>query len=209
MAAGWRACRAKLMTKPDFPPGSVGHTMSMLNGVWHDVVETFYPDGRPLSDDTNAGSGTPGASPFENLVYVDFDGHNFRLTNIHIKGRPPLAKTFAGAMHDGVLVFDPLGPGSFENVGVSGGVGVLTFNARTLGPACEIYMEPDFIYLPEPTKRVRHTVLYRDGIITRTLTAHGTKIAESAATRHPLDPRGPDGPVHGEPFISPIWSQLV
>jgi len=197
------------MTDTSFAPGSVGHTMTMLHGVWHDVVETFYPDGRPLSDDTNAGSGTPGASPFENLVYVDFDGVNFRLTNIHIKGRPPLAKTFAGTMQDGLLVFDPLGPGSFNNVGVSGGLGVLTFNARALGPACEIYMEPDFIYLPEPKKRVRHTVLYRNGVITRTLTAHGTKIADSCETRHPLDPRGPDGPVHGVPFVSPIWSRLA
>lgn len=196
------------MAACDFRVGTVGHTMSLLHGVWHDVIELYHPDGRPLSDDTEAGSGTPGASPFENLVYVDFDGTNFSLTNVHIKGRPFAAKTFTGAMKAGVLVFDPLGPGAYENIGVSGGPGVLTFNARSLDAATSVYMEPDFIFLPQPGVRVRHTVLYRDGELQRTLTAHGRQLSTACAERHPLDPRGVIGPVHEKPFISAIWQSL-
>ena len=31
-------------------------------------------DGTPLDDDSAAGSGSPGPGPFDNLVYIDFDG---------------------------------------------------------------------------------------------------------------------------------------
>jgi hypothetical protein len=192
-----------------FPIGSVGHTLLQLHGTWHDYVELFELDGRPLRDDTEAGSGTPGASPFENIVYIDFDGENFRLTNVHIKGRPPIAKTFVGRMKDDLLVFDRLGPGAYENIGVSGGPGILTFNARTLGPASEVYMEPDFIFMTGAGQRTRHTVLYRKGVAVRTLTARGSRISPSVAERHALDPRGPGGPVHEAPFSSPIWSHLA
>nr|MCH1922617.1 hypothetical protein [Shewanella ferrihydritica] len=64
-----------------FPIGSVGHTLMQLRGTWHDSVELFHLDGTPLVDDTQAGSGTPGQSPFDNLVYIDFDGVNFKITN--------------------------------------------------------------------------------------------------------------------------------
>jgi hypothetical protein len=189
--------------------GDVAATLSQMAGVWHDKVRLFHLDGTPLDDDTQAGSGTPGASPFENLVYISFDGHDFALTNVHIKGRPVIAKTFRGTMRDGLMVFDSLGDGAFENVGVSGGPGILTFNARRLEPACEVYMEPDFIILTAPDRRVRHTVLYRSGLAVRTLTAHGQKLSHDASIRHPLDPRGPDGDVHGETFTAGIWSHLV
>ena len=56
--------------------------------------------------------------------------------------------------------------------------------------------------------RVRHTVLYRDGKATRTLTAKGTRLLPTCDTRHALDPRGPDGPVHEIPFQSTIWQHL-
>jgi hypothetical protein len=189
--------------------GDVATTLLSMAGVWHDRIVLYHLDGTPLENDTKAGSGTPGSSPFENLVYISFDGQDFALTNVHIAGRPPIAKTFRGKMRDGLLVFDRLGKGAYENVGMSGGPGILTFNAPALDNACEVYMEPDFIIMTSPTTRVRHTVLYREGKAVRTLTAKGEKISHDASARHALDPRGPDGPVHGETFSSTIWEHLV
>jgi hypothetical protein len=194
---------------PVFPIGSVGHNLMLLRGVWHDHIELYNLDGSPLDDDSTAGSGSPGPGPFDNLVYIDFDGHQLHLTNVHIRGREMAAKTFTGRMRDDLLVFDPLGPGAYENVGMSGGPGILTFNARALDKASDVYMEPDFIMLTAPGERVRHTVLYRNGEALRTLTAKGTRLWPTCDKRHPLDPRGPEGPVHETPFSSPIWSHLV
>ena len=193
----------------DFAPGTVGHNLFQLVGVWRDHITLYHLDGTALSDDTEAGSGTPGASPFENLVYISFDGAAFALTNVHLKERPLSAKTFTGGMRDGLMVFDPLGPGAYENIGMSGGVGILTFKAQHLGPGCDVYMEPDFIMLTGPDTRIRHTVLYRNGKAVRTLTARGIRLSEDASKRHTLDPRGPEGDVHGPTFSSSIWSHLV
>ena len=192
-----------------FAIGSVAHTLMQLRGTWHDSVELFRLDGSPLVDDTQAGSGTPGMSPFDNIVYIDFDGQNFKITNVHFRGRPALAKTFTGQLRDGVLVFDPMGPGSYENVGMSGGPGILTFTARHLNKATDIYMEPDFIIVTAPGHRTRHTVLYRNGEATRTLTAKGVRLSPVCDKRHELDPRGPDGEVHEAPFQAGIWQSLV
>jgi hypothetical protein len=189
--------------------GDVAATLAAMAGVWHDRINLYHLDGTPLDDDTQAGSGTPGPSPFENLVYISFDGQNFALTNVHIKGRPMSAKTFRGQMRNGLMVFDALGAGAFENIGVSGGPGILTFNARQIDEACKVYMEPDFIILTGPTSRVRHTVLYRGGLAARTLTAQGEKLSNDASVRHALDPRGADGPVHEATFTSSIWAHLV
>ena len=194
---------------PVFPVGSVGYNLMLLRGTWHDHIELYNLDGTPLDDDSGAGSGSPGPGPFDNLVYIDFDGVKLALTNVHIRGRELSAKTFTGELRDNVLVFDPLGPGAYENIGMSGGPGILTFNARKLGAATDTYMEPDFIMLTAPGERVRHTVLYRHGVAVRTLTAKGTRLWPSCDRRHPLDPRGEDGPVHEEPFVSPIWQHLM
>ncbi len=194
---------------PVFPVGSVGYNLMQLRGTWHDHIELYNLDGTPLDDDSASGSGSPGPGPFDNLVYIDFDGTRFALTNVHIRGREPAAKTFTGELRDNLLVFDPLGPGAFENVGVSGGPGILTFNARQLDAATGVYMEPDFIILTAPGERIRHTVLYRNGMATRTLTARGTRLLPTCSSRHALDPRGTDGPVHEAPFRSPIWQHLV
>jgi hypothetical protein len=191
---------------PAFPVGSVGHNLMQLRGTWHDRVELFELDGGELSEDSKAGS--PGSSPFENLVYIDFDGAVLKLTNVHLKGRQASAKTFIGRMRDDLLVFDSLGPGAYENVGVSGGPGILTFTALTLDKATEVYMEPDFIIITAPGKRTRHTVLYRDGTAVRTLTAVGERLCDSCDARHALDPRGGDGPVHEQAFQSQIWAHL-
>ena len=194
---------------PVFPVGSVGYNLMQLRGTWHDHIELYNLDGTPLDDDSSAGSGSPGAGPFDNLVYIDFDGVHFSLTNVHIRGREASARPFTGKLKDNLLVFDPLGPGAYENVGMSGGPGILTFNARQLGAAADVYMEPDFIILTAPGERIRHTVLYRHGEAVRTLTARGTRLWPTCEKRHTLDPRGEDGPVHEEPFSSPIWQHLV
>ncbi len=194
---------------PVFSIGSVGYNLLQLRGTWHDHIELYNLDGTPLDDDTAAGSGSPGPGPFDNLVYIDFDGEHFSLTNVHLRGREPSAKTFTGRLRDNLLVFDPLGPGAYENIGMSGGPGILTFNARKLGAATDVYMEPDFIMLTAPGERVRHTVLYRDGVANRTLTARGTRLLPTCDSRHALDPRGQDGPVHEVPFSSPIWQHLA
>lgn len=195
------------MSNPKTAPGSVAHTLSQLHGVWHDYVELFELDGQPLKDDPKAGS--PGLSPFENLVYINFDGERLALTNVHIKGRPLAEKTFYGHMRDGVLVFDSLGPGGYENVGMSGGPGVVTFTARNLSKSTDVYFEPDFIMITGPGERLRHTVLYRDGVAIRTLTANAKRLTEDCTVRHASDPRGQDGPVHGEQAQATIWEHLV
>lgn len=194
---------------PAFPVGTVGHNLMLLRGTWHDHIELYNLDGTPLDDDSDAGSGSPGPGPFDNLVYIDFDGEQFALTNVHLRGRELAAKTFTGKLKDKLLVFDPLGPGAYENIGMSGGPGILTFNARRLGAASEVYMEPDFIILTAPGQRLRHTVLYRHGKAVRTLTASGTRLLPTCHSRHPLDPRGEEGQVHETPFVSPIWAHLA
>ncbi|TKB46047.1 hypothetical protein [Thalassotalea mangrovi] len=192
----------------EFAIGSVAHTLLQLRGTWHDSVELFELDGSPLNDDTAAGSGTPGLSPFDNLVYIDFDGEHFAITNVHFRGRPMAAKTFTGKLINGILVFDPMGPGSYKNIGMSGGPGVLTFSSESLDQAAGVYMEPDFIMITAPGQRTRHTVLYRNGQAKRTLTAKGVRLSPSCDTRHPLDPRGLEGPVHEERFQAKIWEHL-
>jgi len=188
----------------DFPIGSVGHNLMQMRGTWHDTVSLFNLDGSPLVEDSKAGS--PGESPFENLVYIDFDGEVMTQTNIHIAGRAPSTKTFGGKLIDGVLVFDSLGPGAYENIGVSGGPNVLIYNGRSIEEAWQTYVEPDFIVLTGPDQRMRTTVLYRHGVATRTLTAYGKRLSRDCVARSELDPRGTDGPVHETPFVSNVWA---
>ena len=191
---------------PRFAVGSVGYNLMLLRGLWHDHIELYQLDGEPLANDPLAGS--PGPGPFDNLVYIDFDGQRLTVTNVHFRGRAPAAKTFTGQLLDGLLVFDSLGPGAYQNIGMSGGPGLLTFSARQLGQHTDIYLEPDFILLTAPGQRLRHTVLYRHGKAVRTLTARGTRLLPVCDRRHPLDPRGADGAVHEAPFQSRIWAEL-
>ena len=192
---------------PTFPVGSVGYNLALLHGTWRDRVEVFELDGRPLADDSAAGS--PGPSPYDNLVYIEFDGARLMLTNVHIRGRDPVAKTFGGELRDDLLYFDSLGPGAYQNIGMSGGPGIMTFAADALSRSTDVYMEPDFIVLTAPDERIRHTVLYRDGKAVRTLTANGTRLSPSCHQRHSEDPRGPDGPVHGDIVQATIWEHLL
>lgn len=178
----------------NFPTGTVGHTLTLMRGVWHDHVEIYDLAGNPLAEDVH--SGTPGAAPFDNLVYIDFDGERYRQTNVTFRGRPLHVRTFSGVLRDGVLEFDRLGPQDPGHIGVSGGVGVLFFIARTINESWQRYSEPDCVRLISPSERTRTTVLYRNGVAVRTLTANGYRLAPTADRRLADDPRGIDGAVH-------------
>ena len=89
-----------------------------MRGVWHDHVEIFDLAGNPLADDPHSGSPRP--APYDNLVYIDFDGVVFARTNVTFRGRPLHTQTFSGKLVDGMLVFDRLGPEAPVHIGVSG-----------------------------------------------------------------------------------------
>ncbi len=182
---------------------SVVETLWQMRGIWHDRVELFRLDGQPLSQDELAGS--PGASPFENLVYIDFDGQRMTQTNVTFRGRPISAKTFSGNIVDGVLVFDPLGEGAYTNIGVSGGQDSLIYSAQSLNDSCLRYFEPDFIQLIGSDERLRTTLLYRAGHAVRSLRAEGARLSPDCKSRHPWDPRGTEGPVHEQATESSVW----
>ena len=185
------------------PQCSVRDTLWQLRGIWHDRIELFQLDGSPLDFDALAGS--PGASPFENLVYIDFDGEIMTQTNVTFRGRPVSARTFTARMEQDVLVFNTLGKGAYENIGMAAGQGALLYSARNLSPGCQMYFEPDFIQLTGPDTRLRSTLLYRDGQAIRTLRADGQRLSDSCHQRHDWDPRGPEGPVHEPQSRSDVW----
>lgn len=172
----------------------VVNLLRRLRGVWHDRIEAFDLAGAPLSEDAHGG--TPGALPYDNLVYIDFDGEAYRQTNVCFRGRPVHVRTFAGAVRDGVLVFHRLGPRAPEHIGVSGGPDVLIFAPRAVDAAWERYAEPDVIRLVGEARRERTTLLYRGGRAVRSLAAHGVRVSPVADRRVPWDPRGERGPVH-------------
>lgn len=185
------------------PVGSVGHTLERLRGVWHDRVEVFDLAGRLLDRDEH--SGTPGPAPYDNLVYIDFDGAEYRQTNVSFRGRQPHVRTFTGGLRDGVLVFSRLGPEAPEHIGVSGGPGVLFFAPRRVDAGWSRYHEPDCLRLLGSGQRTRTTLLYHRGEAVRSLTANGSRIAATAERRVAADPRGAGGPVHELPGETKVW----
>lgn len=186
------------------PVGSVSHTLAAMRGVWHDHVEVFDLAGRPLATDEH--SGTPGPAPYDNLVYIDFDGVEYRQTNVCFRGRPVHVRTFTGAVRDGVLVFSRLGPKAPEHIGVSGGPGVLFFSARRVDDGWRRYHEPDCVRLLGPGQRTRTTLLYRDGEAVRTLTATGARLSPVTDRRVAIDPRGAAGAPHAAPSSTEVWT---
>ncbi|MBE7513612.1 MAG: hypothetical protein HS103_12465 [Anaerolineales bacterium] len=188
-----------------FPPGSVGHSLLMMRGVWHDHIELYHLSGAPLPHDQ--WSGAPGASPFDNLVYIDFDGVRYTQTNVTFRGRPLHVRSFRGELREGVLHFDLLGPQDPGHIGVSGGVGILMFCASRVTDAMSRYAEPDFLQIMPTGMRLRTTILYRDGIAVRTLTAHGMRIAPLADRRVAFDPRGAEGEVHPTPGETHVFAK--
>ena len=177
-----------------YQTGTVTHNLMRMRGVWHDHIQIYDLTGNPLEEDSKSGS--PGASPYDNLVYIDFDGERYVQTNVTFRGRPFHARTFTGRIVEGVLHFDKLGPNDPGHIGVSGGPGILFFIAGQVTDAMWRYSEPDCVRLFGSSERTRTTVLYRDGIPIRTLTANGMKLAPTAALRLSWDPRGTDGPPH-------------
>lgn len=177
-----------------FAPASVGYMLTMMRGVWHDHIELYDLSGKPIALDEKAGS--PGASPFDNLVYIDFDGENYVQTNVTFLGRPLHTRTFTGKLVEGILRFDKLGPNDPGHIGVSAGNNVLAFLPAKIDDSLKRYTEPDFLFLSPPDRRTRSTVLYRDGVAVRSLHAQGHKIAPLATQRVPHDPRGHNGEVH-------------
>ncbi len=194
---------------PTFPVGSVGYNMMLARGTWHEHVELYNLDGTPLNDDTEAGSGAAGPAPYDQLIYIDFDGRFMKQTNVTFRGREAHANTFAAELIEGVLVFNELGPGAFENIGVSGGPGILIYNSRHIDEACKLYQEPDFIVYTAPGQRVRTTMLYSNGEATRTCTGKATRLSPTCKRRDANDPRGAQGDVHEkELFHTQLWADL-
>ncbi len=176
-----------------------------MRGVWHDTLELFELDGTPRCFDEQGGQ--PGASPFENLVYIDFDGENFRQTNVTLRGRPLHVRSFAGNLRDGILHFDKLGANDPGHVGVSGGIGVLIFTPQIIDDSWHRYSEPDYIRLIGANRRTRSTMLYRDGKLVRTLSVTGYKLSPVADRRMPFDPRGADGDIHEITSVTEVFKK--
>ena len=188
----------------NFPIGSVGYNLMLMRGVWHDKIEMFEPNGMPRFNDTQGGQ--IGASPFENLVYIDFDGVEFRQTNVTFRGRPMHVRSFTGKLIDGILHFDKLGERDPGHIGVSGGSGVLIFAPKVIDESWMRYSEPDFIRI-DGDKRTRNTMLYRDGKLVRTLSVEGFRLSPVADKRMIFDPRGADGEVHDIQRVTKVFKK--
>ena len=186
----------------NFPIGSVGYNLMLMRGIWHDRLELFEIDGTPRFDDPQGGQ--PGASPFENLVYIDFDGVEFRQTNVTFRGRPMHVRSFTGKLIDGVLNFAKLGASDPGHIGVSGGIGSLIFAPRVIDDSWMRYSEPDYIRI-DGDRRTRNTMLYRDGKLVRTLSVEGFRLSPVADKRMPFDPRGADGDVHDIQSVTEVF----
>ena len=186
----------------NFPVGSVAHNLMLLTGVWHDRIELFELDGRPREHDTQGG--TPGASPYENLVYIDFDGVELRQTNITFRGRPLHVRSFSSRIVDGILRFEKLGPNDPGHVGIAAGEGVLIFTPIIIDDSWMRYSEPDYIRITGDT-RTRNTMLYRDGKLVRTMNVTGKLLTRDTSKRIDLDPRGSDGDVHEAPSTTQVF----
>jgi hypothetical protein len=188
----------------NFPVGSVAYNLDLMRGVWHDKCSLFELDGTPRLYDEQGG--TPGNSPYENLVYIDFDGENYRQTNVTFKGRPLHVRSFEAQVRNGILRFNKLGEGDGGHVGVSGGSGILIFTPMFIDDSWKEYSEPDYISI-NGDNRTRNTMLYRKGKLVRTLSVVGTRLSPVADKRMPFDPRGEIGEVHDIQSVTEVFMQ--
>ena len=183
----------------------VADNLALFRGVWHDVITAHRPDGAELELDEFGGS--PGPVPYEQLVYLDFDGARLTQTNVVLRGREPHSRTFGGSIVDGVLVFDRLGPDAPRMLGVSGGPGVLVFlPERVDDAAIKRFHDPDYIRHLGGDQRTRTTTLYRDGVLRRVLTVRGTRVSADPTRRLDWDPRGASGPVHDGTIVTHVYT---
>ena len=188
----------------NFSIGSVGYNLNLMRGIWHDKLELFELDGTPRYYDTQGGK--EGGSPFENLVYIDFDGENYRQTNVTFRGRPFHIRSFEAKLVDGILRFNKLGEGDSGHVGVSGGIGILIFTPNIIDESWMRYSEPDYISINGNT-RTRNTMLYREGKLVRTLSVIGHKLSPVADKRMSFDPRGEIGSVHDIQSVTEVFKK--
>lgn len=169
--------------------------LTRMAGVWLDHLVAFHPDGTPMTHDEHGTS--PGPFPYDNLVYIDFDGERYTQTNVTFRGRPVHVRSFRARVIDGMLRFDTLGPQDPGHVGVSGGSGLIWFvPERVDHPSVGRYSEPDHIRLLSDDQRARVTTMYRNGALVRIMTVSGVRLAARADARVSFDPRGADGDVH-------------
>lgn len=169
-------------------------TLLDLRGVWRDRLTAVDGSGREVTHDPHGG--VPGAFPYENLVYIDFDGEHFVQTSVVSSGRDPAVRTFEARRNGETLVFTRLGPGAPNIVGISPMRGHLWFVADDiLHDGISRYAEPDHVHV-EGDRRWRHTVLWRHGSLVRVMHVAGSLLGRDTSRRRSDDPRGADGPVH-------------
>lgn len=188
----------------NFPIGSTAYNLALMRGIWIDRCEYFELDGTPKFFDDSGG--TPGASPYENIVYIDFDGINYRQTNVCFRGRPLHVRSFEAKIIDGILRFNTLGEGDGGHIGISGGIGILIFTPMMIDDSWTRYSEPDFIRL-DGDRRTRNTMLYRHGKLVRTLSVVGHRISPVANQRASFDPRGANGEVHDIQSVTEVFKK--
>lgn len=196
--------KSEIYASHQFSIGSVAYNLNLMRGIWHDRCELFELDGTPRFHDTQGG--TPGNSPYENLVYIDFDGENYRQTNVTFRGRPVHVRSFEAKLRDGILRFNKLGEGDGGHAGISGGVGILIFTPMLIDDSWERYSEPDFIRI-DGDRRTRNTMLYRDGKLVRTLSVVDTRLSPVTDKRVSFDPRGEIGEVHDIQSVTQVFKK--
>ena len=169
-------------------------TLGALVGVWRDHLSAVDQNGIAIAYDPHGG--VPGEFPYENLVYIDFDGDNFVQTSVVLSGRDTAVRTFEAKRVDETLVFTPLGPGAPRIVGVSPVLGHLWFVADDIvHDGISRYAEPDHIRV-DGDHRWRDTVLWRHGTIVRVMHVRGELLTRDTSRRLDIDPRGVSGRVH-------------
>lgn len=171
-------------------------TLGDLVGVWHDQLSAVDGAGEPVSYDAHGG--VPGEFPYQNLVYIEFDGDRFVQTSVVLSGREPAVRTFEAHRTGDTLRFVPLGPGAPTIIGISPVRGHLWFVAEPIThEGITRYAEPDHIHV-DGERRWRHTVLWRHGALVRVMYVAGELLSRDTTVRHQRDPRGVAGDVHDQ-----------
>jgi len=173
-----------------------------MRGVWHDVLTARDPSGTSVADDPHGG--TPGPFPYENLVYIDFDGERYTQTNVTFRGRPVHTRTFHAGVVGGILTFNKLGPDAPAHIGIAADVGRIWYLPAHIDEAWQRYSEPDYLVIDGDT-RTRSTALYRHGSFVRTLEVRGTRLTRDPSERVAIDPRGEGGPPHEDHSVTFVF----